>query len=501
MLLTGVTRKIISGELPSIIMNPILSGIPLVGETLSVTTGTWAGSSPITYAYQWQFSTDNGANWSNIPSATSSTYVISSTYTGNLIRAVVTATNSINSASANSNSTTISAADLVNLQSYDASKFTLVGSKISVWADQNPANSAWSQGNDTRRPTLTGGVPIFPGSGSFMQRNSGELSLTTFSAYIVLRNAGKTNAPGVFSGITSGSWMDLLNMWQGSNSRVSFRMGHTGNREVVLTYKRNGSTCELWYNDRKLITSASTWSGQASLIGNIMGLSWNAGWSIQGACKSVVISSAFHTDAQTLAVVKGLYDKYNLSNNEDVDSFLPIGDSNTVGTGTNPYAVQLATLSGLNYTNLGISGCLLTPIGASPATSVYNRYISQLESKPKKDWIIIQAGTNDILGSISSANYQLYYDEIIEELVTTYGYQANRIVICSPPYQRDGANASQLAAYNTICSNLATTYGTKYYDLYSATLALGNSCLSDTVHLNATGQSTWANGVWAVMQA
>ena len=71
--------------------------------------------------------------------------------------------------------------------------------------------------------------------------------------------------------------------------------------------------------------------------------------------------------------------------------------------------------------------------------------------------------------------------------------------LCTPPYQRDGANAATLAAYNTICSNLATTYGTKYVDLYTATLALGNTCLSDTVHLNALGQTTWEDLVYTAM--
>jgi hypothetical protein len=49
--------------------------------------------------YQWQYGT------TNIPSATSNTYVIDQTYVGSTIRCVVTATNSGGSISANSNST------------------------------------------------------------------------------------------------------------------------------------------------------------------------------------------------------------------------------------------------------------------------------------------------------------------------------------------------------------------------------------------------------------
>jgi hypothetical protein len=78
---------------------PAVTGTAQVGQTLSCTTGTWTGIATITYAYQWQYGT------TNIPSATSSTYVIAGAYAGQTIRCVVTATNPAGSTSANSNST------------------------------------------------------------------------------------------------------------------------------------------------------------------------------------------------------------------------------------------------------------------------------------------------------------------------------------------------------------------------------------------------------------
>lgn len=65
---------------------------PTVGETLATTHGTWNGS-PTGYTYQWQYSTNSGSTWSSIPSATSSSYVVTSTYLGDIIRVQVTATN------------------------------------------------------------------------------------------------------------------------------------------------------------------------------------------------------------------------------------------------------------------------------------------------------------------------------------------------------------------------------------------------------------------------
>ena len=85
--------------LPVNTVAPVVSGTVQVGQTLSTTNGTWTGTPTPTFAYQWQ----RGA--SNIGGATSSTYVIQSADIGSTIRCVVTATNTVGSASANSNST------------------------------------------------------------------------------------------------------------------------------------------------------------------------------------------------------------------------------------------------------------------------------------------------------------------------------------------------------------------------------------------------------------
>ena len=95
----GTTYTSSSAFTPVNTVAPVVSGTAQVGQTLSCTTGTWTGIATITYAYQWQYGT------TNIPSATSSTYVISATYVGQTIRCEVTATNPAGSTLANSNST------------------------------------------------------------------------------------------------------------------------------------------------------------------------------------------------------------------------------------------------------------------------------------------------------------------------------------------------------------------------------------------------------------
>ena len=78
---------------------PVVSGTAIVGNTLSTTNGTWVNS-PTSYSYQWQ---RNGTT--NIGGATSSTYVLTSADVGSTINCRVTATNSVGSSTANSNST------------------------------------------------------------------------------------------------------------------------------------------------------------------------------------------------------------------------------------------------------------------------------------------------------------------------------------------------------------------------------------------------------------
>jgi len=80
---------------------PVLSGTNLVGQTLTSSTGSWTGTPPITFGYQWK------RNSTNISSATSSAYVTVQGDLSQSILCLVTATDSQGSASASSNSVTI----------------------------------------------------------------------------------------------------------------------------------------------------------------------------------------------------------------------------------------------------------------------------------------------------------------------------------------------------------------------------------------------------------
>ena len=98
--------------LPSNIVAPVVSGTNTVGSILTTTNGTWGGSLPITYTYQWL------RNGTNIGGATSSTYTLVTADTSNVVSCRVTATNSVGSANATSNSLTIYEAEYKAILDY-----------------------------------------------------------------------------------------------------------------------------------------------------------------------------------------------------------------------------------------------------------------------------------------------------------------------------------------------------------------------------------------------
>jgi len=84
---------------PTVSTAPTISGTVQDGQTLTSTTGTWMGSRPLTYAYQWRRCDTGGANCVDIGGANSPSYALTATDVGSTITVVVTASNSVGFAS------------------------------------------------------------------------------------------------------------------------------------------------------------------------------------------------------------------------------------------------------------------------------------------------------------------------------------------------------------------------------------------------------------------
>jgi hypothetical protein len=76
---------------------PTISGTLQSGQTLTATPGTWNGTAPIAYAYQWLRCDGSGANCVAIPGATSQTYGLTFADLGSRIRVRVSASNGASS--------------------------------------------------------------------------------------------------------------------------------------------------------------------------------------------------------------------------------------------------------------------------------------------------------------------------------------------------------------------------------------------------------------------
>jgi hypothetical protein len=101
------TSDVVGGSAPKNTATPQIVGQIVVGQTLSLTTGTWSGSTPITYTYSWRRCNPQGDpdTCVQIPGATSSTYVPVPADIGIAIRVWITGTNPIGADTAITNHT------------------------------------------------------------------------------------------------------------------------------------------------------------------------------------------------------------------------------------------------------------------------------------------------------------------------------------------------------------------------------------------------------------
>ena len=98
----GYGRDQRGSAVPSNTKPPVVSGTAEVGKNLTTTSGTWSGTTPLTFSYQWRRCDKTGGGCAHISGATASTYTVLGSDAGHTVRVAVTAKNSEGSDSATS---------------------------------------------------------------------------------------------------------------------------------------------------------------------------------------------------------------------------------------------------------------------------------------------------------------------------------------------------------------------------------------------------------------
>jgi hypothetical protein len=103
-----------SSAAPSNTQPPVVSGTPEVGKNLTATNGTWSGTTPLTFSYQWRRCDKTGGNCDNISGATDNAHTVQGADGGHTLRVAVTAKNSDGTDNATSIPTAVIATPVSN---------------------------------------------------------------------------------------------------------------------------------------------------------------------------------------------------------------------------------------------------------------------------------------------------------------------------------------------------------------------------------------------------
>jgi hypothetical protein len=99
---TATNGQASAKDKPSSTAPPTITGTTSEGSTLTASDGTWSGTTPMTFKYQWGRCDGSGGSCADIGGATAKTYKLTHADAGNTIRVTVTATNADGSADATS---------------------------------------------------------------------------------------------------------------------------------------------------------------------------------------------------------------------------------------------------------------------------------------------------------------------------------------------------------------------------------------------------------------
>jgi hypothetical protein len=241
-------------SLPVNTVAPVISGSTTLGSVLTTTDGTWTGTSPITFGYQWK------RGGVSIGGATASTYTLVAADSSANITCEVTGTNVAGSVSANSNTITAQNFNPVNTiaptlsPSGTQSTGTVITLGNGTWSGATPITFEyrWTRDNIVISGQTSNTYTIVAGDDGTVIKGEvrGTNALST-SAYVTTSNqvdavnsanTARTTAFLTATGITDQTIIDALNAMDNSLISAGLLPSGTGAGKIKALYPFVGAT-------------------------------------------------------------------------------------------------------------------------------------------------------------------------------------------------------------------------------------------------------------------
>jgi hypothetical protein len=297
-----------------------------------VNPGTWSGTLPITYSYQWQRCDTTGQGCVAVTGATGSTYLVTTADAGYTLKVVVTATNQAGSQAASATANPVASVPPVTtgLQLWfeAASESYTEGQSAQFWHDRSGFArdlSAWTSSDAPLfRSSGVNGKPAleFNGVNSLMKTYASTFSISQPSTFFVVYrslDAASSTARGFVFDSTNSSIRQVF------GRTGSTTLGIYGNYEldVAVTYPFpafqiwsgtfNSSTSGLWKNGVQVVAGQA---GSSAMSGLTVGALSSA--SIYGydfghfQVAEILYYAAALSDSDRQAITSWLNQKYSV---------------------------------------------------------------------------------------------------------------------------------------------------------------------------------------------
>ncbi len=202
---SAATAKAVPGS-PLNLSPPTVSGTPLIGQTLTAENGTWVGTPPIEYAYQWYACTMSGCE--KIAGQTEQTHAVGLGEIGDGFEVEVTATNAEGKAAATSEETNLVGGNApVNSEAPSISGTPAAGQLLTAssgkWSGTEPISYVYewlrcnTEGAECTQAAAPSALPLYDAAGA-------DVGHTLRVKVIATNLSGKGEAESAPTAIVSG---------------------------------------------------------------------------------------------------------------------------------------------------------------------------------------------------------------------------------------------------------------------------------------------------------